>query len=232
MKAMIMAAGLGTRLRPVTENIPKALVEYQGKTLLEHALMHLRRAGITNVIVNVHHFSEMVIDFIHHHDFGMDITISDESDQLLETGGGLKKAAWFFNDTEPFIVRNVDVISDLDLREIVKFHQNQNSLVTLSVRERATSRYFLFDQDGLLAGWKNISTGETKWCRKEADDVRMLAFSGLQVIDPVLFSLITEGGKFSLTDLYLRLAEKNIIRCFIEKNKIWLDIGKPENLKK
>jgi NDP-sugar pyrophosphorylase family protein len=231
MKAMIMAAGLGTRLKPITEQIPKALVEYEGITLLEHAIIHLRLHGADKIIVNVHHFADQVIDFLKKNDFEVDIEVSDESGDLLETGGGLRKAAWFFDD-QPFFVRNVDVISDLDLTKLMGYHLDNKSLATLAVRKRETSRYFLFDDQHNLCGWKNVSTGETIWCGNEVENAASLAFSGIQVIDPTIFPLITETGKFSLTTLYLRLAREHRIKGFEEPNRIWMDIGKPENLKK
>ncbi len=161
MKALLLAAGLGTRLKPLTDNMPKALVVVEGKTLLEHALDHLKTAGVTEVIVNVHHFPEMIVDFLErNHNFGLNIAISDESEELLETGGALKKAAWFFNDDKPFIIRNADVLSDLDLNKMRSCHLEKSALATLAVRKRETSRYLLFHDDMRLSGWENRTTGE------------------------------------------------------------------------
>jgi len=230
MKAMILAAGLGTRLRPVTHSMPKALVVVEGKTLLQHALEHLKRYGIREVIVNVHHFPDQILEFLSgNNNFGMRIAISDESDELLETGGGVKKASWIFNDIEPFIVRNVDILSDLDLSKMMRFHRYESPLATLAVRDRETSRYFLFDEKSRLSGWENRSTGERRISR-EGSVLTGHAFSGIQILQPDIFPLMTETGKFSLTDLYLRLASDHIIKGFIDTGLIWKDIGKVESL--
>ncbi|MCX6243727.1 MAG: nucleotidyltransferase family protein [Bacteroidetes bacterium] len=226
-KAMILAAGLGTRLRPVTDRIPKALVEIGGRTLLETAVLHLAEHGIKEIIVNVHHFAGQVIEYLEQKkNFGLDISISDESDQLFDTGGGLKKAAWFFGDGEPFIVRNVDVISDLDLSAMMDFHKQSHTLVTVAVRKRETSRYFLFDHDGRLCGWVNVKTGEKIICYEPAGETEMLAFSGIQEVDPAIFQLIKEEGKFSLTTLFLRLAKDHLIKGYMDESNVWKDVGK------
>ncbi len=226
MKAMILAAGLGTRLRPITNSIPKALVVVDGKPLLQHALEHVKRYGIRDVIINVHHFPEKILEFLRLNDnLGMTITISDESDELLETGGGVKKASWFFRDVEPFVVRNVDILSDLDLNKMMRFHRYESPLATLAVRERETSRYFLFDKKNTLYGWENRKTGEQRISR-EGDDIRSLAFSGIQILHPDIFSWMTESGKFSLTDLYIRLASDHLIKGFVDTSPVWEDIGK------
>ncbi len=220
-------AGLGTRLKPLTEIIPKALVKVYGVTLLEQSLRHLKKSGINQVIINVHHFAGQIIDYLKmNHDFKMKITISDESDELLDTGGGLKKASWFFNDDTPFLVRNVDVLSNLDLDKLNEHHDKSGGLATLVVRERETSRYFLFNKDLQLCGWENKKTGEKKITRPASIDKRELAFSGIQVLDPKIFNLITETGKFSLTELYLRLSVEHKIVGVIDKNSFWADAGK------
>jgi len=227
MKAMILAAGLGTRLKPLTEIIPKALVKVYGVTLLEQSLLHLKKSGINQVIINVHHFAGQIIDFLKiHHDFGMKITISDESAELLDTGGGLKKASWFFNDPDPFIVLNVDVISNLDLIKAMDCHIEKKNLATLVVKERETSRYFLFDDKLTLCGWENVKTGEKFISRQTDTSLRRLAFSGIQVLDPDIFNFITETGKFSLTGMYLRLSAEHKIAGFIDKDSFWADAGK------
>jgi NDP-sugar pyrophosphorylase family protein len=224
-KALILAAGLGTRLKPVTDFIPKALVVVDGKPLLEHALLHVAASGIHSVIINIHHFPDQIIEFLKANDhFGLDITLSDESDQLLETGGGLKKAAWYFDDGMPFLVRNADVLSDLDLNALFKDHETNHALATLAVRTRETSRYFLFDEHGSLAGWENRRTGERKITRP-ANPYTPYAFSGIQVVSPEIFPLITETGKFSLTDLYLRLSADHFIHGFHDANSFWMDAG-------
>jgi NDP-sugar pyrophosphorylase family protein len=227
MKAMILAAGLGTRLKPLTDKIPKALVKVNGVTLLEQSLLHLKKSGIEEVIVNVHHFPGQIIDHLKMNSyFGMRITISDESGELLETGGGLKKASWFFNDGMPFLVRNVDVISDLDLGKLKKHHEETCGLALLVVRRRETSRYLIFSQDMQLCGWENKRTGEIKMTRPLSGLENQFAFSGIQVVDPKIFALITETGKFSLTEMYLRLSAEHNIIGFVDKDSAWADAGK------
>lgn len=222
---MILAAGLGTRLRPFTENHPKALYPVDGKPLLVHALEHVRSAGITEVIINVHHFAGQIIDFLlENRNFGMDISISDETGQLLETGGGLKKAAWFFEGAGLALVRNADILSDLDLRALMRQHRDTGALATLAVRDRSTSRYFLFDNNGRLCGWENRKSGEKVLCGENAG-LMPYAFSGIQVLDPKIFGLIEEEGSFSLTALYLRLAATQNIRAFTDNGSLWRDIG-------
>jgi len=227
MKAMILAAGLGTRLKPLTEIIPKALVKVYGVPLLEQSLLHLKKSGIKQVIINVHHFAGQIIDYLKiNHDFRMEIAVSDESGELLDTGGGLKKASWFFSDDNPFLVLNVDVLSDLALDKLNEHHYKSGGLATLVVRERETSRYLLFNKDLQLCGWENKKTGEKKITRPQSIDNRQLAFSGIQMIDPKIFGLITETGKFSLTELYLRLSVEHKIVGFIDKDSYWRDAGK------
>jgi N-acetyl-alpha-D-muramate 1-phosphate uridylyltransferase len=228
MKAMILAAGLGTRLRPLTDTIPKALVKVNGIPLLEQSIRYLQHNGVHSFIINIHHLGEQIIDFLaENSNFGSEIAISDERDQLLDTGGGLKKAAWFFPGNDPFIVYNVDVIADLDLLKVEDQHVRSKAIATLVVRTRETSRYFLFDKDMHLCGWENRSTGVRKSARVVNDESTAYAFSGIQVLSPSIFPLMTEEGPFSLTDLYLRLAAKERIVGFIDKDSYWIDIGKP-----
>jgi len=227
VKAMILAAGLGTRLRPVTDSIPKALVEYNGKTLLEQSLSHLKDNGILDVIINVHHFAGKIIDYLSVNDnFGMNIAVSDESDQLLDTGGGVKKASWFFTGCQAFIVRNVDVISDLDLSDVVRYHFDHLPLTTLVVRNRMTSRNFLFDDDMILSGWENLELGARIITRQDMKPLHLFAFSGIQVMAPGITDLMTEVGKFSLTDMYIRLAQDHCIKGYVDNNSFWKDAGK------
>ncbi|MCX6251709.1 MAG: nucleotidyltransferase family protein [Bacteroidetes bacterium] len=227
MKAMILAAGLGTRLRPLTDKIPKALVKTGQKTLLENVICHLKEYGIREIIVNVHHFADQVVDYLsENRNFGIEISISDETAQLLDTGGGLKKAAWFFTDDQPFIVYNVDVLSDFDLKQVTDVHNKSAALATLVVRERVTSRYLLFENGNKLCGWKNEATGEVRMSVTTTSEICPFAFSGIQVISPRIFSLITEEGKFSITDLYLRLAATEKIVGYIDQESIWKDLGK------
>jgi len=232
LKALLFAAGLGTRLKEQTQNKPKALVDLAGRPLLQHAIEHLKLFGIEDLTINVFHFAEQVIDFIEkNNSFGINIHVSDERDQLLDTGGGLKKAAVFLKGTEPILIYNVDVISNLDLNLLRKFHQDQKALATLVVRSRETSRYLMFDPNLQLTGWKNFSNGETRISRKESfSDSQPYAFSGIHIIQPELLDLITEERKFPIIDLYLRLAKTHSIKAFIDQSEIWMDLGKPEQL--
>jgi NDP-sugar pyrophosphorylase family protein len=232
VKALIFAAGLGTRLKEHTHDKPKALVCLAGKPLLQHAIEHLKRFGITNIVINVFHFAEQVVSFIEENNsFGIDIHISDERNQLLDTGGGLKKAGVLLKGDEPILIYNVDIISNLDLNLLLKYHQGQKALATLVVRSRETSRYLMFDQNLELAGWKNFSNGETIISRSESfPNAQPLAFSGIHLIRPELLELITEEGKFPIMDLYLRLARNHAIKAFIDQSDLWMDLGKPEQL--
>ena len=228
MKAMILAAGLGTRLRPLTDDRPKALVEVAGKTLLEITLQRLASFGIRDVIVNVHHFADMVVAYLKkNNNFGVRIEISRE-EVLLDTGGGLKKAGWFFAaDGEPFILHNVDVISTIDLGRMVRFHQENRALATVAVQERETSRYLLFDQDGRLRGRRTPRAELARGSEK----LLALAFSGVHVISPRLLGMMSEEGAFSIIDAYLRLAgQGESILAFRADEYYWRDLGKPENV--
>ncbi len=226
-KGMILAAGLGTRLRPITDTIPKALVKVNGHTLLESAIRHLANYGVKEIIINVHHFADQIIQYLDQNiNFGLNITISDEKDQLLDTGGGLKKSSWFFAGREPFFVRNVDIISDLDLHSMMDYHLHSHALATLAVRKRKTSRYFLFNPDHRLCGWTNQKTGEKILSSESSGNLEILAFSGIQILNPEIFALITEKEKFSLTTLYLRLAKDHLIKGFMDRGSVWRDAGK------
>ncbi|MGN6603729.1 MAG: nucleotidyltransferase family protein [Ginsengibacter sp.] len=233
MKAMILAAGLGTRLKPFTDNHPKALAVVNNKTVLERNIEYLASFGIKEVIINVHHFAQQVIDFVKKNDgFGSAITISDETNELLETGGGIKKAAWFFEkESEPFVVMNVDVLTDLDLNKMIGFHLQQKPLTTLAVTSRKTSRYFLFNESKILCGWRNEKTGEEKISRP-SENLLAKAFSGIHIISPGIFSLIKREGKFSMVDVYLELSQSNNIVAFDHSNSKFIDVGKPESLLK
>lgn len=233
MKAMIFAAGLGTRLKPYTETMPKALVPVGGVPMLEILIRHLINNNIHDIIINVHHYSEQVIDFLKSKkNFGANIHISDESDYLLDTGGGLNKASWFFDNNEPFLVQNVDIISDLDYSKLFSIQQSRKSLAVLAVCKRTTSRYFLFDDQMQLCGWENIKTGEVKIVRDHSDVLTRFAFSGIHVIDPAVFKLINREGKFSIVDIYLELAANNGILGFEHNAGNWIDMGKPDELVK
>jgi NDP-sugar pyrophosphorylase family protein len=234
MKAMILAAGLGTRLRPLTDDRPKALVEVAGRTLLEITLTRLKWVGVGEVMINVHHFADMVVDYLKaHQNFGMRVEISRE-DVLLDTGGGLKKAAHFFLESpeEPFFVHNVDVISNIDLNRMIEAHRETKALATLAVQDRETSRYLLFDEGLQLCGRRLGREGTAELVRAPAR-LHALAFAGIHVISPRLFSLMTEEGAFSIITAYLRLAaQRERILGFRADGFYWRDLGKPESVKK
>ena len=235
MKAMILAAGLGTRLRPLTDDRPKALVEIAGRTLLEIALSRLRSFGVSEVIVNAHHFAEMIVDYLRAKDnFGMRIEVSRE-EELLDTGGGLKKAAHFFLEDggslrEPFILHNVDVLSTIDLERMMRFHKEQNALATLALQERESSRQLLFDEQGRLCGRRAERDTETEWARPVAQ-ANALAFCGIHVISPQIFAKMEEEGAFSIIAAYLRLAAQGEkIVAFRADDYYWRDLGRPESI--
>ena len=236
MRAMVLAAGLGTRLRPLTDNRPKALVQVGGRTLLEIALARLNSFGIREVIVNVHHFADMIVDYLKaNKNFGMRIEISREEDVLLDTGGGLKNAAYFFLENsvaaeEPFILHNVDVISTIDLRRMAQFHAENRALATLAVQERPTSRYLLFDEQLQLCGRKSGRDGQAELVRSSSHP-KALAFSGIHLISPRLFSLMTEEGVFSIIAPYLRLAAQGEkIIAFRSDEYQWRDLGRLDDV--
>lgn len=231
MKAMVFAAGLGTRLSSETSAKPKALVEVGGKHLLQHAIEKLKSFGITEVVVNVHHFADQVVSFIANYNAGIPVHISDETDKLLETGGGLKKAAPFFTPDEPVLIYNVDILSNLDLAMLFREHQNNGALATLAVRNRNTDRYFKFDNDKRLVGWLNKKTGETKIAVPEAfETATQMAFSGIHIVNHEIFSLMPDADRFSITDFYLELAKTHKICGFFDESDMWIDVGKPEQL--
>ncbi len=235
MKAMILAAGLGTRLRPLTDDRPKALVEIAGHTMLEITLSRVRAFGIREVIVNVHHFADMIVEYLEtNNNFGMHIETSRE-EILLDTGGGLKKAAYFFvedsnRSEEPLVLHNVDVISTIDLRRMMQFHVENRALATLAVKARESSRYLLFDKQLQLCGRQSGRDGKAELVRS-AQQVQALAFCGVHVISPRLFARMVEKGVFSIIDCYLRLAgcEEKIL-AFRSDEYYWRDLGTPDKL--
>ena len=230
---MIFAAGLGTRLKPYTETLPKALVPVAGIPMLEILIKHLQKNGITDIIVNVHHFAEQVIEFLKlNNNFGANITISREEELLLDTGGGLKKAAWFFDDQQPFLVQNVDVISDLKYKDMFDLHNSSQSIATIAVSKRETSRYFLFNDSMQLCGWENTKTGEVKMARQGIGNIKRFAFSGIHIIDPAIFGFMHQNGRFSIVETYLELAATKKITGFEHNPENWVDMGKPDELLK
>jgi NDP-sugar pyrophosphorylase family protein len=234
MKAMILAAGLGTRLRPLTNDRPKALVEVAGSTLLEITIARLQQFGVREIMINVHHFADQLIEYLKTKDhFGLRIEVSCE-DILLDTGGGLKKAAWFFMEdgagNAPFLVHNVDVISDIDLGWLVEFHKKNHALATLAVQQRESSRYLLFNEQMQLCGRRFVKEQKTE-IAQAAQHVEPLAFTGIHVISPRLLPMIEEEGAFSIVQTYLRLAGRGekIIGLRAD-GAYWRDLGKPENV--
>lgn len=226
-QGMIFAAGLGTRFKPWTDQHPKALAVINGKSLLQRNIEYLQQAGIYQVVVNVHHFADQVLKAIRDNDgWGSDIRISDETDALLETGGGLKKAAPLFG-ASPVVIINVDILTDLDLGAMIRFHEKEAPLATLAITNRVTSRYFLFDEDNNLCGWRNTKSGEEKISRATGGLIPK-AFSGVHIVSPRMLPLITQEGKFSIVDVYLQLARTQTIKGYDHSYSRFIDVGKPE----
>ena len=226
---MIFAAGLGTRLKPFTENHPKALAIVNGKPLLQRNIEYLKSFGIDEVVINVHHFADQIIEFLEENNyFGIKITISDETDQVLETGGGLVKAKTNFK--EDFLVMNVDILTDLHLTNFIKAHQENKALVTLAVSDRNSSRKLYFNDKNELKGWRNLKTQEEIKAVDSLDDLNDLAFSGIHVINPALFDKITETGKFSIMKVYMNLMKTESIIGFDHSGGILIDVGRPESV--
>jgi len=227
MKAMILAAGLGTRFKPWTDKHPKALALVNGKTLLERNLRYLQAFGIKDVLVNVHHFAEQIRHAIIVNDgWGSNITISDESNEVLETGGGLKKASPYF-DEGSFVLMNVDILTDFDLKKMISSHEKFKPLSTLAVTDRKSSRNFLFDQNDQLCGWRNTKSGE-EIISIQGSLLEEKAFSGIHIISPEIFPLIHQQGKFSIVDVYLELAAAHTILGFDHSGSKLVDVGRPE----
>ncbi len=228
MKAMIFAAGLGTRLRPLTNDRPKALVEFKGRPLLEHTIEKLRKAGVDHVVVNVHHFADKVIDFLNSKDFGVKISISDERNELLDTGGGLRKAADLLGN-EPFFIHNVDILSDIDLSTMMTAHIESKAIATIAIRKTEADRYFMQNNDNQLCGWGNNNTGEQKIC-KQSDNLEKIAFTGIHIVSGDFFKYIQQEGAVSIVDAYLKAAKEETIFCYNCNDNNWMDVGTPEML--
>jgi NDP-sugar pyrophosphorylase family protein len=235
MKAMIFAAGLGTRLKPLTDTLPKALIPIQGVPMLGRLIRNLKAIGCNEIVINIHHLGEQILDYLKaNNNFGITIHISDERNYLLDTGGGLKHAANFLQGREPFLVHNVDILTDVDLKTFYVSHQ-PNALATLLVSKRSTSRYLLFDKDNKLSGWRNRETGEVKSIIPYFDPSHYneYAFNGIHVISPQVFELMEEWtGKFSIIDFYLSICAKASIYAYTANNITLIDIGKPEAIEK
>ncbi len=229
MKAMILAAGLGSRLRPLTDGIPKALLDVGGAPMIERVIRRLRSAGVTEIVVNLFHLGERIVEFLASKgDFGLRLAFAREA-ELLGTGGGLKNAAWFFGDGRPFFLHNVDVLSDIDLEGMLRFHEQAGALATLAVQRRPSARQLVFDPDGSLCGRQ--SPEGTEWARGPQSGAERLAFTGIHVIDPAIFARMTETGAFPILRTYLRLAaEGERIVAYRADGRYWQDIGSPETL--
>ena len=228
---MILAAGRGTRLQALTENTPKALIRAGSMSLLERLIIKLKVQGVTRIVINVHHHAGQIKSFLEEKSyFDIPISISDESDELLETGGGILKAAALLEGDAPFIVHNVDILSDIDLRKVYQAHIDADALATLAVKNRETSRYLLFDHEMKMQGWENRKTGEKIIPGDVTHDLTPLAFSGIHVMSPEILKLFTESGKFSIIDTYLRLCKDQLIKAYRHDQGLWIDAGKPEGL--
>jgi NDP-sugar pyrophosphorylase family protein len=229
MKAMIFAAGLGKRLGTITQTIPKALVDIDGKTALHLAIEKCSASGFNDIIVNVHHFAGMVEKEIEKlNKMGYKISVSDERDKLLETGGGLYKAKWFFDD-KPFLIYNVDIISDLDLTALYRYHLEKKGLATLAVRHRSGNRFYLVDDSGIIRGWRNNATGEQILTSQIADNLSEIAFSSMHIVEPEIFKYMEEGV-YTMTTFYLKVAKERDIFTYLYDSGYWGDIGTPESL--
>jgi NDP-sugar pyrophosphorylase family protein len=241
MKAMILAAGLGTRLKPFTDHHPKALAVVNGKSLLQRNIEYLQDFGIDEVVVNVHHFADQIVDTINQNKgWGSQVTISDESDEVLETGGGLLRAKGYFENEDKWLVMNADILTDLDLTKMFEADKafeakSEGEMVaTLAVTNRTTSRNLIFNTAGTLCGWKNNTTSEEKWANPLKDPAMAVpkAFSGIQIVHANFFEALTMQGKFSLIDAYLQIAQHYAIHFYDHSDGILLDVGKPESLEK
>lgn len=239
MKAMIFAAGLGTRLRPLTDDRPKAMVEIAGKPMLQHVIERVSAAGFDDITINIHHFGQTIIDFLEQNkNFGLNIHISDERGLLLDTGGGILKARQWLDGDEPFLVHNTDIISTLDLKAFYDYHMQHDALATILVKERQTQRYLLFDNNDRMCGWTNKATGEFKPHIEKLQglDLKELAFGGLHIISPSIFPLLEryrrqQGEKFSIIPFYITECKHYLIHGYHPDGEYkWLDIGKPETL--
>lgn len=228
MKAMILAAGLGTRLKPWTDKHPKALAVVNGKSLLQRNVEYLTSFGIQDIVVNVHHFADQIIDAVRNNNgWGANIIISDETNEVLETGGGLKKAIPLFGGDETIVLMNADILTNLDLSKMISHHQQQLPLATLAITQRTSSRYFMFDDNARLCGWANDSTGEVKGVRGNK-----AAFSGIHVLSSAIFPLLTTNGKFSIVDVYLQLCSTYNILGYDHTGTHLIDVGKPDAIEK
>ncbi|MCQ2298425.1 MAG: nucleotidyltransferase family protein [Bacteroidales bacterium] len=231
MEAFVLAAGLGTRLRPLTNSRPKALVEVDGKSLLEINLEKIIAAGASRIVVNVHHFGEQIIEFLHSRTWDCEVVVSDERGMLLDTGGGLKKAQRLFSGKEPVLIHNVDILSRIPLTEMADQHIADNCLATMAVSERDTSRYLLFGHDKRLIGWHKKGTEEYLWADKPMEDYKPMAFSGIAVVSPEFFDMLPDAERpYTIIPCYVHAAKDHVIKGFEHNAEDWMDVGKPETL--
>jgi len=228
-KAIILAAGLGARLKPLTDHKPKALLEWEGKPLLEHVIVKLKSSGFTSIIINVHHHASMIMDFVKQkQSFGIGIEFSHEKDELLDTGGGIANASWFFRE-DPFLVYNVDILSDIDLRAMYQEHSKSGAIATLAVKERVTTRSLLMDKDSMLKGWRDNRSGETILTGPSADGLVPIAFSAIHIMDPRICDLFPREKRFPLMPFYLDLAKTHPVNLYRHDRDSWADMGKLES---
>ena len=226
---MILAAGLGTRLGELTASRPKALLEWEGVPLLERVIRKLISQGFDEVVINVHHFAELIMDFVaRKRNFGIRIEFSHEKEALLDTGGGIAKASWFFGE-EPFLVHNVDINSDIDLRKLYQAHLMSGTIATLAVKERVTTRSLLMNSQGKLKGWRDNRTGETILCDPSASGLIPIAFSAIHIMDPEIFKYFPEKKRFPLMPFYLELAKNHSLNLYRHDRDSWIDMGKLES---
>jgi NDP-sugar pyrophosphorylase family protein len=230
-QAFILAAGLGTRLKPLTSSLPKALVEINGVSLLEHNINKLISYGCKHIVVNVHHFAELIIEHIANKNYNADIFISDETNKLLDTGGALLNAKNYFDFSKDILVHNVDILSKIDFLDLYNDHNLRNNLATLAVSQRQTSRYLLFDKENKLCGWENTKTNE-KIISNNSSELIPFGFSGIQIIKPELIDLIENEGSFPIIPEYLKLSTSYPIYSYIHSQDIWVDVGKIEAIEK
>ena len=229
-KAIIFSAGLGTRFKPWTDTHPKALALVNGKSLLQRNIEYLQQYGIKDVVINIHHFPEQIMDAIKKNNgWGSNVIISDETNEVLETGGGLMKAKHVLENGQPFFSLNVDILTNLDLNKLMAFHQQHKPLVTFGVTNRKSSRVLLFDTDNRLCGWKNLQTGEEKISINKPNLIQK-AYSCVVIYEPEIFSLIKQKGKFSIMDSYLDLAAEHVILGYDHSGDNLVDVGKPESV--
>jgi len=225
-KAMILAAGLGTRMRPMTNDKPKALVEWEGVPLLEHIILKLKAQGFTQIIINVHHFAQMIVDFVKERDqYGIQIEFSHEIEEPLDTGGGIGHASWFFGD-QPFLVHNVDIMSNIDLGHLFEAHLKSNSIATMAVKERDTTRSLLMNSNNKLKGWRDNRTGETIFVDEDQNNLTPIAFSCVHVMDPEIFKFYPAEKRFSIMPFYLELARTKAINLYRHDLDTWIDMGR------